>query len=478
MSVAAQTEAMRTVSSGDELLAVAADVKQIVVQGKITLGQTLRLAPGQQLAGGGDDAALEFAADVDGVALSRDNTVERLRIQVDPHRRAIFTDTAADSLGTIRIAAVTATGQVQILVRDRVRGGHVVVEDLDIVSADVRDRAERPALLGVGAMQGAFTLWNQQPDREVVVTADLRRLSAGRAGAPVRGSGVVVAGAAPDSSGGRLHVSVLETGPVFTDGGIAEGSHDQISGGVFVVYAAHIRDVINNGPVTTYGVNDMMLDNWGVVDNWTAYAPLTSYGRSGVGFVNFGAITTLRIQAPVETYGIGARGFNVYRLDDFTGPTVDTVEFDQITTHADAAIGIQIGQPIGRLIVHNGIHTEGGAGDSLVRGVITRLSAHALSVQPGGRVETVEIGGSLGSAGAGVAAVDVRGEIATMHAAGGIHATGADADALRLEGGTLGLHDTEVSARRGVAIRLTDSAGIRLSAVHAHGAVGDVVVQP
>src|SRR6266540_1938100 len=219
MSVAAQTEAMRTVSSGDELLAVAADVKQIVVQGKITLGQTLRLVPGQQLAGGGDDAALEFAADVDGVALSRDNTVERLRIQVDPHRRAIFTD----------------TGQVQILVRDRVRGGHVVVEDLDIVSADVRDRAERPALLGVGAMQGAFTLWNQQPDSEVVVTADLRGLSAGRAGAPVRGSGVVVAGAAPDSSGGRLHVSVLETGPVFTDGGIAEGSHDQISGGVFVV---------------------------------------------------------------------------------------------------------------------------------------------------------------------------------------------------------------------------------------------------
>ena len=98
------------------------------------------------------------------------------------------------------------------------------------------------------------------------------------------------------------------------------------------------------------------------------------------------AAATVRIQAPVETHGIGARGFNVYRLDGFVGPTADTVEFDQITTHADAAIGIQIGQPIGRLIVHNGIHTEGGAGDSLVRGVITRLSAHALSIQPGGRV--------------------------------------------------------------------------------------------
>jgi hypothetical protein len=78
-----------------------------------------------------------------------------------------------------------------------------------------------------------------------------------------------------------------------------------------------VREVINNGPVTSYGVNDMVLDNWGVVDNWTAYAPLTSYGRSGVGFVNFGAITTLRVQGPIETHGVGARGFNVYRLDGF-----------------------------------------------------------------------------------------------------------------------------------------------------------------
>jgi hypothetical protein len=468
---------MRTVSNEEELLATAAHGERIVVRGKITLGKSLQLVPGQQLAGSGGDAALVFAGDVDGVGLSRDNEVAGLRIQVDPDRRAVFNDTAVEDLGTIRLAAVTTTGQVQILACDWVRGGHVVVEGLDIVAADVRDRAERPALLGVGALQGAFTLWNQQPDSVVVVTAELRGLSAGRAGAPVRGSGVFVAGAVPDGSGGRLDVSVLETGPVFTDGGIAEGSHDRISGGVFVIYGAHVREVINNGPVTTYGVNDMVLDNWGVVDDWTAYAPLTSYGRSGVGFVNFGTIATLRIQAPIETYGVGARGFNVYRLDGFAGPTVDTVEFDQITTHADAAIGVQIGQPIGRLIVHKGIHTEGGAGDSLVRGVITRLSAHALSIQLGGRVEAVEVGGTLSSSGADVAAVDVKGEVGTMHVAGGIHAAGADADALRLDGGTLSLRDTEVTASGGAAIRLTANAGIQLSGVHAHGAHGDVTVE-
>jgi len=357
-----------------------------------------------------------------------------------------------------------------------VRAGHVVVEGLDIVAADVRDRDQRPELLGVGALQGAFTLWNQQPDGDSEVTAELRGLSAGRDRAPVRGSGVLVAGAAPDG-GGRLDVEVLETGPIFTDGGIPEGSHDRISGGVFVIYGASVRDVVNRGPVTSYGVNDMVLDNWGTVDDWTAYAPLSSHGRSGVGFVNFGTITTLRVRAPINTYGVGARGFNVYRLDDFAGPTVDTVEFDQITTHADAAIGIQIGQPIGRLTVHRGIHTDGGAGESLVRGAIVRLAAHALSIQAGGRVEAVEVGDALRSTGAGIAAVDVRGEVDTMSVAGGIHADGTDADALRVEGGALGLRDTQVSANTGVAIRVTGESRLHLSGVHARGARGDVVVE-
>ena len=468
---------MRTVSTVGDLVAAAADeaVRRIVVEGEISGVPSLRLAPGQQLVGGSDGAALGFADGVDGLRLSRDNEVSRLRLRADPSRRAIFNDTAVDDLGTVRLSAVTAWGQVQILADERVRAGHVVVDGLHVVSADLRARHARPELLGVEVLQGAFTLWNRQPDAGVVLTAELRGIGAGRDGAPVRGSGVFVAGAG--ASGGRLEVSVLETGPVFTDGGIPEGTHDTISGGVFVIYGSHVVEVHNRGPVTTYGVNDMVLDNWGVVDRWTAYAPLTSYGRSGVGFVNFGEITTLHIDAPVETHGVGARGFNVYRLDDYVGPTVETAEFHRITTHADAAIGIQVGQPIGRLIVHEGIHTHGGAGDSLVRGVITALSAHALSVQPGGRIASVEAGGAFASAGPDVAAVDIRGEVATMRVAGGIHARGKGADALRVDGGTIALHETEVNASDGAAIRLTPSSGIELRNVQALGSHGDVVVE-
>lgn len=304
-------------------------------------------------------------------------------------------------MGTLRLTGVTVVGQVQLLPT----AGHVEVDGLDIVAADVRDRADRPDLLGVAVLQGAFTLWNRATGG--TVTADLRGIAAGRDGAPVRGTGVFVAGAARDG-GGRLEVGVLETGPVFSDAGIREGSHDTISGGVFVVYGAHVREVVNRGTVTTYGANDMLLDNWGAVDAWTAEKPLTSYGRNGVGFVNFGSVGVLRVTAPIETHGMGARGFNVYPLDGHSGPSVETAEFDRITTHGDAAVGIQIGHPIGRLVVHNGVETHGGTGESLVRGAIVQLSAHALSIVPGGSAETIEIGGVLRSHGPGVSTIDMR----------------------------------------------------------------------
>jgi hypothetical protein len=465
-----------TVSSAGELAAAAGDaaVGRIVVRGEIVGASSLWLRPGQQLVGAGDDAGVVFADGADGVRLSRDNEISRLLLRVAPSRSAVFNDTDVDGLGTLRLTRLTTVGQVQILARGRVRTGHVVVDGLDIVAADMRDRDERPELLGVGVLPGAFTLWNHQPDVDVVVTAELRGISAGRDGAPVRGSGVFVAGAG--GSGGQLEVSVLETGDVFTDGGILDGSHDTISGGVFVVYDSHVRHVSNLGSVTTYGVNDMVLDNWGTVDDWTAHGPLTSYGRSGVGFVNFGTITSLRLAAPVQTHGVGARGFNVYHLEGHAGPSVETAEFDRIVTHADAAIGIQIGQPVGRLVVHNGIHTHGGAGDSLVRGVITRRSAHALSIQAGGRIGSVDIGGAVVSEGADVAAVDVRGAVGTMRVGGGIHARGAGSDALRVDGGAVALHDTDVTATDGAAIRLAHAAGIELRNVQARGNRGDVVV--
>src|SRR5262249_43139706 len=214
----------------------------------------------------------------------------------------------------------------------------------------------------------------------------------------------------------------LETDAVYCDGGIASGTPDQITGGVFTVYGTHVDVVRNRGPVVTYGVNDMVLDNWGVVDRWTAEAKITSYGPSGIGFVNFGIVHELKLNAPVETFGQGARGFNVY-----TG-TVNLAEFDRITTHADGAVGIQISQPIGKLVVRRGIETFGGTGSSLVKGVVMPLSAIGLSIKPGGSAREIEVTGGIKTNGAGVPPIEQHGAIEMLRISGGLVAGGRGFD--------------------------------------------------
>lgn len=45
--------------------------------------------------------------------------------------------------------------------------------------------------------------------------------------------------------------------------GIEPGTPGLISGGVFLMSGARVETVINDGPVTASGANDMVLDNWG-----------------------------------------------------------------------------------------------------------------------------------------------------------------------------------------------------------------------
>jgi len=185
-----------------------------------------------------------------------------------------------------------------------------------------------------------------------------------------------------------------------------------------VVHGAFADSVRNRGPVTTYGVNDMVLDNWGVVDRWVAEDKITSHGPSGIGFVNFGTVNVLQVEAPIETFGQGARGFNVY------SGTVNSAEFERIVTHADGAVGIQISQPVGQIRVRRGIETFGGAGNSLVQGVVVRLSAIALSLKPGGSAREISIAGGLITHGEGVSPLELHGALESLQVTDGFAAAG------------------------------------------------------
>jgi hypothetical protein len=402
------------VANKDELLAVLADpgTRSVIVTADLAEVPGFLLSPGQTLRGNGQ--GIRFAAGQDGVRLSSDNEIAGLVLMTETTHCALLNDTSVEGLGRMSLRDLSVVGCIRLLARDNVRGGHVEVHKVDVIAADARAYGKRPKGYGVEVVAGAFTLWNQQTDPAVTITADLTGLSAGRAGAPVRGSGIFVGGAG--DIGGGLIARRLETGAVFSDGGIDPGTPDRIAGGVFTIHGAFVDRVCNHGPVTTFGANDMALDNWGTVDAWIAEDKVTSHGPSGIGFVNFGAINRLELQSVVETFGQGARGFNVY-----TGTVRDCV-FDRIVTHGDGAVGIQISQPVGEIIVRRGIETYGGVGDSLVKGVVTQLSAIALSVKPGGSARRIEIAGGLITHGEGVNPLELHGAVDAVQITGGITA--------------------------------------------------------
>ena len=426
-----------TVSTVDELVNAVGNqaIEVIRVKGKIIECPSLNLSPGQQLMGEGD-SMIKFKSGIDGIELSRDNKIEGLTFIVEPSRRAILNRLNEESFGTISLKNVKTIGQIQLLATGSVRSGHVDAHNVEVIEADMKDRQDRPQGFGVYVLQGAFTLWNQQTDSNVTITAHLIGLKAGSNEKPVQGSGIFVSGAG--DVGGRLEVDMLETGEIHSNGGIKQGTPDVISGGVFVVYGAYVKKVMNRGPVTTYGVNDMVLDNWGIVNEWVAEDRITSHGPSGIGFVNFNEIGTLRILSDIETNGISARGFNLY------DGSLKHAEFKRIVTHADASVGIQVGRPLGTLIVHEDIETFGGEGESLVKGVITQLSADGLSVKEGGQIDNVEIGGRIITNGQNVRSLHVQGEINKLTVEGGIFSNGSGSKAVLIENGSVPLNGIEI----------------------------------
>jgi hypothetical protein len=407
------------VKSVEELVAATNDeaIGQIIVEADLSDLPSISLMPGQILRSCSEKrSTLAFRKDSDGLRLSSDNAVIALDLFVLPERRAIWNDYEVSDLGMISLRALQTVGRIQILAKERVQKGHVEVDGVDIRSADARSEQQRPHGYGVYVLQGAFTFWNMQPDKRVVLSADLANISAGRFGSPVLGSGIFVGGM---DKGGRLNVQRLETNAVYVDGRIAPGTPDQITGGVFTVSGAYVDSVTNHGPVITYGANDMALDNWGVVDRWIAEEKITTLGPSGIGFVNFGTVRDLRVEAPIETFGQGARGFNVY------DGTVNRAEFDRIVTHADGAVGVQIGQPVGTILVRRGIETFGGMGPSLVKGVVQNLPAIALSIKPGGSAQLIKVEGGLTSHGKDIWPLEQQGAVQSLIVEGGFgHAEG------------------------------------------------------
>ena len=419
ISVANEAElrtALSTAQAGDT----------IALSQSVTATSTVLLPEGVTLTGHGKLPLVLAFAQGDGIGLSKDSAVENLAVQTQASSRAVYIQSVAEDLGTLRLNNLRVTGVVQLVLRQPSMRARIEAKNVDVVSADARPYAEQQLKYGVVVTQGAFTIHNFNANPDSLVTATLDNISAGRLEAPVVGSGVYVAGFSDE--GGRVEVDTLTTGEVHSNGLIPQGLPNMITGGIFVLSGAHVRELVSKEVVYTYGVNDMTLDVWGEVDSWITEKPVRSYGTSGIGFVNFGTVHYFEAKDVIETFGGGARAFNQY------DGTIDKAKFHELRTHGDGSIGMQISQPVGTIEIVKNIETMGGIGDSLVKGVIMRLEATALSLQPGAEVKKLEVGGDLVTHGDKLTSVRVNGgKVSEFVHHGAIRALGKEAQDLIVE---------------------------------------------
>jgi hypothetical protein len=427
------------------------------------------LPPGFSLQGVDSEKCILSFNNSDGIGLTADNEVSNLIIQTNPSSRAIYTLSDRGDLGTFKLNNLTVTGQIQILTRIGTKKAKLIADKNDIVACDARRYSEQPQKYGVNVYQGAFTIYNFNGDAESTIHATLNRISIGRKNAPVIGSGLFICGFG--DQGGQVLVDTLTTGDIYSNGMLPYGTADMITAGVFIVYGAHVKSILHQGSITTYGVNDMVLDTWGKVDKWIAEKPITSYGPSGIGFVNVGTVDYFEAKDRIETFGLGARGFNQY------DGTVGRAIFNSITTYGNGSIGIQVSKPVGSIEVKGQVITHGSVGQTLVKGVIMTLPANGVSVKAGGEIQKLILACGIVTHGDKVTSLEVEGKITEFSSKGDIVANGVDATGVTIsQGGQSPLSHVSVVSKQGIAVRihqqgkLTDQTGLV-----AKGAKGEIL---
>jgi hypothetical protein len=414
----------------DLISAIQIGQKEITIARSILCNYSIFLPEGVNLNGkpqeNGELPLLSFQHS-DGIGISANNAVKNLNIDTPVNHKAIFNTTVKQDLETFTLENLSVKGQISIIARVGVEKANVVIDNVDIHSADTRHYLEQPQKYGVNVLQGALTIYNINPNTDSLLSVAISNLSIGRKNAPVSGSGVFISGFG--DKGGKTVISKLHTKAVYSNGKIPIGVADYITAGVFVLYGAHADEVITDGEIITYGVNDMVLDVWGSVGNWTSNAPVISYGPSGVGFVNFGIVKNFTVNAPLQTYGLGARGYNQY------DGTVENITFQSIETFGDGSVGIQISKKIGSLTVTGDVTTHGSIGSSLVKGVYFDLPAYALSIKDGGEAKSITVKGNVATYGDNVISyiVEQGGNPGTLTVKGKITASGQNAQIEKIE---------------------------------------------
>ncbi|WP_281612984.1 hypothetical protein [Flammeovirga sp. SubArs3] len=400
-------------------------IQQITITDTIYVPQSIRLPKGLILEGINKEQSGLFFGDGDGIGLTESNTVQNLTVQVSPVNRALFISSIHENLGKVTLQNLNVTGQIQLITRETTQQLQLKINAIDIVSADVRQRKETQSYFGVEVVQGALTVFNFCTDNKSEIQLEIDGISIGRKEAPVLGSGVLISGYG--ITGGKVVADLINTNAIYSNGMLPLGVNNIISGSLFIMAGVEVEQIVNSKELVTYGVNGMVLDNWGKVSNWIAKDNIISYGPSGIGFVNFGVVENFVSKRKIETFGLGARGFNQYE------GTIDKAQFNEIITHGDGAIGIQVSKPVGEIRIDKSLTTLGSKGKTLVKGQIFELSADGISVLPKGTIQKLHIEEGIRTEGNGVVSLKVAGKVHDYSNNGEVLANGRDAKTIVIE---------------------------------------------
>ena len=406
------------------LKAISENVPQILeVQGSILSPHSITIPEGYQIIGKNMESCIVSFNNSDGFGVTHSNTISNLTVMTKRTNRAILYRCGISDMGNLVFENLHITGQVSIIVRQGTDRINLYGNNIHIISCDSRHYSEQPQKYGVNVYQGAMTVYNFNSDPNSQIDCKLTNISIGIKNAPVIGSGIFVCGFGDE--GGKVNLEALTTGAVYSNGMLPYGTADIITAAVFIVYGVEAKIVEHHDEIVTYGVNDMVLDAWGKVEKWVSHCSVISYGPSGIGFVNFGTVKDFLAQ-DIITYGLGARGFNQY------DGTVENIKFKSITTYGDGSIGIQVSKPIGNMIIEENVATYGSVGNSLVKGVIMKLAANAVSIfDQGGKIESLTVNGDIITHGDGVTSYALEGgEVKELNIEGKIIANGKNAKEL------------------------------------------------
>lgn len=150
--------------------------KEIIITKSILCNYSLFLPEGVSLSGkpqeNGELPLLSFQ-NSDGIGISANNAVQNLNIDAPVNHKAIFNTTVQEDLGTFTLENLFIKGQVSIITRVGVKKANVVIDNVDIHSADARHYLEQPQKYGVNVLQGALTIYNINPNPDSLLSVSV-----------------------------------------------------------------------------------------------------------------------------------------------------------------------------------------------------------------------------------------------------------------------------------------------------------------